>query len=124
MSTTFFFIRVNNRYEKIEISRIQFITCSGNYAKIHTVDKTYMTLYSLKQLEELLPPGDFVRIHRSYVVSVHCIQSFDKRYVYGPRLQLPIGETYADTLHRSVPIITAQPREPRRKRQLNTSLKT
>ena len=49
---------------------------------------------SLKQLEEDLPFGNFVRVHRSYIINVDKISSINKNRIIIDKKQIPIGETY------------------------------
>ena len=49
---------------------------------------------SLKQLEEDLPYGKFIRVHRSYIINVDKISSINKNRILINKKQIPIGETY------------------------------
>lgn len=52
----------------IQVERIESVSAAGNYVEITANEQRYLMRATMKQLEELLPPGDFVRIHRSHIV--------------------------------------------------------
>lgn len=68
--------------------------------------RTYMCLVSMRQIEKLLPAASFCRVHRSYIVCIANIQSFDKERIYmeGGRTA-PIGDRYRNALHRRVTLV-------------------
>src|SRR5882672_7674010 len=70
----YFFIKTNNGYEKILHQEIFFIEASQNYSFIHTPRGKFITHTALRAIEEQLPPARFLRVHKSYVVSVDQIQ--------------------------------------------------
>jgi DNA-binding LytR/AlgR family response regulator len=52
----------------------------------------------MKGLEELLPPSQFIRIHKSYIVSVNSITAVRKNSVFLGTLELPVSDNYKDNL--------------------------
>lgn len=71
-------IYVHSEYKlvKIMLRDIEYLESMEDYIKIHVGgEKPILTLMTLKKMLELLPPGQFVRIHRCYVVSVSRIRS-------------------------------------------------
>src|SRR5580658_1453479 len=71
----YFFIKFNNGYEKIFYDAILYVEACQNYICIHTAVEKYMTLTPMRSLEEQLPAGNFLRIHKSYIVAVGKIRS-------------------------------------------------
>jgi DNA-binding LytR/AlgR family response regulator len=59
---------------KVPYSRIIFIKASKDYVKIVTNDQQYLASFTMKNLEELLPRGQFVRIHKSYIAGLRHIK--------------------------------------------------
>ena len=83
----------------IPLSEITYIEAIENYSKIFRRDKPYILSHiSLKNLLEMIPPNDFNRIHRSYIIAKGQIFHFNKRSVtlVGER-NLPIGRQYAQS---------------------------
>ena len=66
---------------------------SREYVVVHTADKKIMTLQSMKNLEEELPDY-FVRVHNSFIVSIHAIQSIGKNEIEVGGENIPLGMTY------------------------------
>lgn len=67
-----------NGYDWINHSDIVFLKAEGNYTEVHTRNGKHLTSNTLKLVEDLLPPVSFVRVHRSYVVNVAFIKSYDR----------------------------------------------
>lgn len=65
-----------------------------------------MAWLSMRQLETILPQDKFCRIHRSFIVSIECIQSFVSDKVYIADKILPIGVSYSKALQQKIMIVT------------------
>ncbi|HMF72122.1 MAG TPA: LytTR family DNA-binding domain-containing protein [Flavitalea sp.] len=92
----FFFIKTENRLEKITIDDILYIEGMRDYLRIHTARKKIMTLQSFNELEQLLPSHLVCRVHKSYMVAVNKIESIERsRIKIGDQL-IPVSETYKD----------------------------
>ena len=93
-------IVVKQEYDNvlIPVAEILYIEAMENYVKIYReAGVCTVSRMSLKSLVELLPAGDFVRIHRSYVVARNKIRSFSRqRVLLAPDVELPVGRLYAD----------------------------
>jgi DNA-binding LytR/AlgR family response regulator len=101
----FFFIKDKGKYVKVCFEEIAYIEALDNYIRLFTDAKAYMVLSTMKQLETLLPAEFFCRIHRSYIVSLGRITSFDKYNVYLGSKNLPLSEQYKNVLHQSVVLV-------------------
>lgn len=105
---SFIFIRQDGRYVKVEFHSIVFIEARKNYTRLVLHDRSVMVLITLKQWERILPPDQFCRIHRGYIVSVDRITSFDNRFVYLPNVNIAIGEQYRNALPSIVTIVASE----------------
>ena len=91
----FFFVKCDQKLEKINLADVLFVEALANYVIIHTSQRRYVTYLTLKGIEEKLPPNNFVRIHKSYLVSVAAIQSIDRDEVkLIQQKRLPISKHY------------------------------
>ena len=91
----FLIIKSDYKLNKIPYSSIQYIEGLGEYIKIYTSDKLHITLAAIKDLELKLPDKDFVRIHKSYIVSVKQILSYNKQKVkLAGNINLPVGRVF------------------------------
>ena len=100
-----FFIRTNNKYERIDLSKVLYLESCGNYARFFTENKRYVLLVTLKQLERELPPHLFCRIHRCYIVSLDRITAFDRETVFLDQVEIPLGYQYRDEFYKKVRIL-------------------
>jgi DNA-binding LytR/AlgR family response regulator len=96
----FFFVNVDYSLVKVLFADIVWIEGSGDYVKIHlrSSAKVLMVRTSAKTLEGELPADKFIRIHKSYIVSVAGITAVRKNSVFIGELELPVGETYREGL--------------------------
>lgn len=91
------FVNADYRVIKIFLKDIVYIESLDDYIKIHLTDsKPVMTLMSLKKISEKLPAAQFIRVHRSYIVSVKQLSELAGRKVkLKSGIELPVGESYA-----------------------------
>ena len=83
----------------VSIDTILYIESIDNYVKIHaTDDTTLLSKITLRNIEEPLPPGEFIRIHRSFVVPKNRIVKFTRSEVVLAKngKSLPVGKKYVD----------------------------
>ena len=92
--TNFLFIKEGKRLEKIAIHEILYIEGMREYLRIQTAERTLMTLMSFSRLTGFLPGNMFCRIHKSYMVAIGKIRSFDHHHVWVGNTMLPIGDNY------------------------------
>jgi DNA-binding LytR/AlgR family response regulator len=104
----YFFTRDGNRYYRIDFARIRYIEARKSYCRIEMGDKIRMAAIGIGELEELLPPEDFCRIHRSYIVGVAHIEWFENSVVRVADQELPIGDAYRAELPRKVMLVPGE----------------
>jgi len=95
-SADFFFLNVDYSLVKVLFADIIWIEGSGDYVKIHlrSAPKPLLVRTSARTLEAELPKDKFIRIHKSYILSVDSITAVRKNSVFIGELELPVGETY------------------------------
>ena len=101
----YFFIKTDRKYIKLCFSEILYVEGSRNYTKIFTETKQYLVLITMKRLNQFLPTSLFVRIHKSFIVSLEKIVQFDKETVWLQDKELPVGHQYRNELEKSVLIV-------------------
>jgi len=87
------FIKDGSKLVRVELDRLLYIKSEGNYASFVTENSQFLSLISMKELEEKLPPN-FVRTHRSYIVNIKKIQIIQADGVTVGGKELPVGEKY------------------------------
>lgn len=94
----FLTIRADRKYYKINFKDIKYIEGQKAYVTFHTTSKRITALISLKELEEALPKDQFIRIHKSYIVSINEIASLEGNTLEVDEQQLPVGKSYKDAV--------------------------
>ncbi|MFP4526112.1 MAG: LytR/AlgR family response regulator transcription factor [Bacteroidales bacterium] len=96
----YIFIRTKYRMQKVSFDDILYIQGLSNYLIIKTKDDSIFTLQSFDELMKNLPLENFIRIHRSYAISIDKIESFHKNTVeISGNHQIPIGESYKQVFY-------------------------
>jgi len=91
------FLIVNVEYQRIKIylDEIECLESMQDYIKIHLIQgKTILTLSTMKAMLDRLPPNQFIRIHRSFVIAVKHIITFSQRKIQLPNFTLKVGDGY------------------------------
>lgn len=91
------FVRTDNKSQKIRIMDISYIEGSGNYVTIHVGKSKFLVLKNLKSFEEQLMPYQFIRIHKSFIISLIHLESIEKSSVKIGDANLPISESYKES---------------------------
>ncbi len=91
-------VKVEYKNVTVQLSSILYIQAMDNYVKIFTVDdRTIITQMSMKALESMLPNNEFVRVHKSYIVPRHRIESYSRtQLTLSGGTEIPVGRAYAD----------------------------
>jgi DNA-binding LytR/AlgR family response regulator len=87
-------VRADRKYYKIDFDDLIYIEGQKAYVTFNTKQQQITALVSLKELEEKLPPDQFIRIHKSFIVSINKIQSLESSSIEIARKHLPIGNNY------------------------------
>ncbi|UJH91663.1 LytTR family DNA-binding domain-containing protein [Antarcticibacterium sp. 1MA-6-2] len=98
----FIFLKVGHRIQKLPIQEIIYIEGMKDYLRIHTAIEKIMTLLSFGKLEELLPSAKFVRVHRSFMVSIDKIDHIEKKRIKISDRIIPISDTYSDGFYKKL----------------------
>ncbi len=102
LTSTFIMVKSDKRLHRISISDILYIQSIGDFVKIHTREKTFIESETLKNMESILPPELFARIHKSYLISVMAFKYIEGNQVKIGDQMLPIGQTYRESLLRKL----------------------
>ena len=99
----FMFVKSEHNVIKISFSDIYYIEGYKDYVKIFTGGpRPIMTILTFRSLEEILPTNLFVRIHKSFIISIEKIKSFRRGKVLVMDKHIPIGASYSDTFNQKV----------------------
>ena len=96
----FIFVRSNRQMLKIDFNEIVYIESLSDYIKIHLNDSAIVTRETISAIEGKLPANQFIRIHRSYIVSLKHINNYTNEYITINKSSLPISRSYKkNTIH-------------------------
>lgn len=93
-------IKNGSKTYRITIDKILYAEALGNYVTFYLRDKKIVSYMSIQDVLNMLPPDQFCRIHRSYVVSLKHIDIIEKHQVMINNKPIPIGPTYRETFAR------------------------
>lgn len=92
------FLSVQKKKLKILFSEILYIESQREYIKLVTIHKEFFSKISTHEIESLLPSHLFLRVHRSYIISLQKINSYTAETVEVGGIHIPIGRGYRDVL--------------------------
>lgn len=98
----FIFVKSSKKTFKINLSDILYIEALGDYVKIHTTDKMIVSYQSLKNIETLLPPKQFPRIHKSFIIALSRIDLIEGNQVKIRDRMLPVGTNFKNEFERLI----------------------
>lgn len=94
----YIFVNVQKKKVKILFSEIMFIESQKEYIRIVTSKNEYLSKMGTGEIEALLPENLFKRIHRSFIISVQKIESFNAEMVEVNGVSIPIGRGYREII--------------------------
>lgn len=98
----FFFIKCNQKIEKVKIDDVLYIEAMSNYVIVHTLQKKYISYLTSRSIEEQLPHDLFVRIHKSFLVAVNFIETIDGNEIKIGQFTLPISKSHKENVMNSI----------------------
>jgi DNA-binding LytR/AlgR family response regulator len=88
------FIQIENEQVKFEFAQIKYIQSYGNYVRIYTQEKMYLANMTTQDLESQLPINLFLRVHKSFIVSLKHITKVGVGRLFIGNIEIPIGTTF------------------------------
>ncbi len=101
-------VKCRDRVAFIHFDSLEFIRAASNYVQLHLVDATYEVRERIAVMEERLPAARFLRIHRSYIVSIAAVKELyaagGGEFMISLRRgrQLPVGPSYVQSVHKAL----------------------
>jgi len=94
----YFFIKANNRIEKIMANDVLFVESLENYINIYTTQKKYLTLIGLNIIESYLNSSQFIKVQKSYIVSKSKIDSIEGNMICIGAHRIPVSRKWRDEI--------------------------
>jgi DNA-binding LytR/AlgR family response regulator len=99
---TYFFLKVDNRFEKINYDEIQFAEALQNYVAIYTAEKKMLSYITFTQLESQLPSDKFMKVHKSYIVAIDKIKTVEGNIINIAQHQIPVSRGLKDEVMQKI----------------------
>ncbi|MEI7726300.1 MAG: LytTR family DNA-binding domain-containing protein [Bacteroidota bacterium] len=97
----YFFVKSGFKSVRINFGDILYVEGLKEYVSIYTTgDRKFVKLAALKDLERMLPPGRFLRIHKSYIVAVNKVTAAYGNTIELNQISLPVGRIYKEEVNR------------------------
>ncbi|MDN5292564.1 MAG: two-component system, LytTR family, response regulator [Anaerophaga sp.] len=100
----FIFVKSGYKSVKVNVSDILYVEGMKEYVVIHTKDKKFTKLDRMKNMENFLKGKGFIRVHKSYIVSVKNIDSVFGNTIEINQKQLPLGRSFRDEVNNALGI--------------------
>ena len=94
----FVFVRADRKMIKIDFEDLIYVESLSDYIKIHTQRETHVTRETISNFGSKLPPDQFLRIHRSFIVAASAIKAYTAEHIEIEGETLPISRSYRDTV--------------------------
>jgi DNA-binding LytR/AlgR family response regulator len=101
----FVFVKDNGILKRINVDDILYLEAMGDYVKVHTQQKFHVLHATLKSIEEKLPASKFLRVHRSYIVSLNKIDFIQEGMITIGKATVPVADTYRSTLNKRLNLL-------------------
>ena len=95
---TSIFVRSDRKMVKVRFKEINYIESLSDYVKIFTDKETIITRETISNIESKLPSNEFLRTHRSYIVSMPKIDSFTNELIELKKKAIPISRSYKENV--------------------------
>ena len=97
INSGFIYLKADRKMIKLMLEDILYIESARDYLKVFTQNRSIVTRQTISSIEAMLSDNEFIRIHRSYIVSIKKINSFTHEIVEIGNKELPIGKSYLNS---------------------------
>src|SRR5690606_10134852 len=94
----YMFVKADRKMVKIDFSEIIYVESLGDYLQIFMHNNIITTRETISNIEAKLPESNFIRIHRSFIISLKQIQSYTHEFIEVSNKALPISRSYKQTV--------------------------
>lgn len=95
-SASYFFIKADNKLVKVVLEEILFVEALQNYVTIQTTTKKYISYLTIKSVEDYLPADQFIKVHKSYIISAARVDSIEGNEIRIGQHHIPISRGLKD----------------------------
>lgn len=99
---TYFFVKSGTQLIKINYDDVLYIEGQGDYLSIVTKNRKILTLQTFSKMEKILPENIFIRVHKSYIVSLPHIEKIERNRIIIGDKYIPISDSYKDNFYKKI----------------------
>ncbi|OUR91898.1 DNA-binding response regulator [Flavobacteriales bacterium 34_180_T64] len=99
-TSTRFFVKGDKKHHQIDLNDLLFIEAYGNYTKLFLKDEMIVSHEKISHYESILTEGDFLRVHKSFIVAVDKIKFIEGNRILIIEHKIPIGQTYKNSINK------------------------
>ncbi|MFD1873521.1 LytR/AlgR family response regulator transcription factor [Hymenobacter bucti] len=90
----FTFVKMDTKLVRVDFREVQYVEALGDYVHIVTSHSKLIVYSTMRAIEEKFPPSQFVRVHRSFIANINCIQALEDNSLLIKDKYIPVGQTY------------------------------
>jgi DNA-binding LytR/AlgR family response regulator len=98
-SPTRFFVKGDKKHHQIDLNDLLYIEAYGNYTKLFLKDDMIVSHEKISHYESILPDGNFLRVHKSFIVAIDKIKFIEGNRILINAHKIPIGQTYKSSIN-------------------------
>lgn len=95
----YLFLKTGYDQLRVDFADICYLEATGNYVTFVMADKSVVSRMTITEVESLLPLGQFIRIHRSFIAAVNKIDKIERHQVTVNGAILPVGNSYYQNIN-------------------------
>lgn len=92
----YFFVRCDRKFEKVFFQDVSYVESMQNYAVIHVGDRKLISYITLTSLESQLPKERFLKVHKSFLISIPHVKAIEKDEIILEHARIPISRALRD----------------------------
>ena len=90
----FTFVKMDTKLVRVDFKEVQYVEALGDYVHIVTTHSKLIVYSTMRAIEEKFPPSQFLRVHRSFIANINCIQALEDNSLLIKDKYIPVGQTY------------------------------
>ena len=90
----FTFVKMDTKLVRVDFREVQYVEALGDYVHIVTSQSKLIVYSTMRAIEEKFPPTQFLRVHRSFIANINCIQALEDNSLLIRDKYIPVGQTY------------------------------
>jgi DNA-binding LytR/AlgR family response regulator len=96
------FVKTEYRLVRVDIADIIYVEGLQNYVMIYTAKEKIVSLQTMKKTEDQLPEGQFIRVHKSFIVAINKIDTVERNRVSIGDRTIALGEVYREAFYNAI----------------------